>query len=148
VAKEGSDALLMGFGHALDLKKVPLDFLAKDFKVTVKELEASLTIMHDLGLIVRKRWVISVPNMEKYTDNWSKRRRDELQRNSVVPTEKLPKEESRVEQIRREESIPLFKKPFYNGMQIREQKGKLFCIPKNGGRWLEFVDKINKIEWK
>ncbi len=40
------------------------------------------------------------------------------------------------------------KKGYYNGMEIRQAQGKTWCIPPDGGTWLEFADSEDKIDWK
>jgi hypothetical protein len=40
------------------------------------------------------------------------------------------------------------KKPFYQGYEIREAQGRLWCLPKDDGEWLEFVGKESEITWK
>lgn len=40
-------------------------------------------------------------------------------------------------------------KPFFNGLEMRkDQRGKWWVIPKEGGQWLEFAGKENQIAWK
>jgi hypothetical protein len=39
-------------------------------------------------------------------------------------------------------------KPFFNGMEMRKAQRRWWCIPKEGGQWLEFAGKENQIEWK
>jgi|GEM_PF-1827831 len=39
-------------------------------------------------------------------------------------------------------------KPTYRGMQMRWSKGRIWCIPEDGGDWLEFADSEAKIIWK
>ena len=48
----------------------------------------------------------------------------------------------------REEKISSKKKPYYKGLEMRKQGNKWFCLPKDGGTWLEFNDKESTIEWK
>ena len=59
-------------------------------------------------------------------------------------------EEKRVEKKRREESSSFNKnkKPYYNGLSMVKKFGKWMVIPKDGGTWLDFNDKEDKIEWK
>ena len=107
--------------------------------------------MNNLSLIVFKKDEIGAPNMKKYTDNWSKRTTKKLHSNYGVATEQLPKEENRIDKNRKEESNSSFKNkklPNYNGMQMRKKGGKWYCIPKDGGEWLEFAGKEKEIEWK
>lgn len=40
------------------------------------------------------------------------------------------------------------KKPYYRDMRIIEKGRKKFCIPNDGGEWLEFCGKKSEIEWK
>jgi len=58
----------------------------------------------------------------------------------------------RLDKIRLDKkSISSFKgkKPFFRGMAMRkDNRGKWFCLPKNGDKWLEFAAKENEIEWK
>jgi len=39
-------------------------------------------------------------------------------------------------------------KPFYMGEEMRWSQGQWWVIPNDGGEWLEFADKENKIEWR
>lgn len=39
-------------------------------------------------------------------------------------------------------------KPFYGKDELRWKDGKWMVIPKEGGPWCEYVDKVEKIEWK
>ncbi len=39
-------------------------------------------------------------------------------------------------------------KPSFRGMDMRQQGGKWFCLPKDGGEWLEFAGKLSDIQWK
>jgi len=39
-------------------------------------------------------------------------------------------------------------KPYYNDLEVRDVKGKLWCIPKEGGQWLEFNGNKKDIIWK
>ena len=39
-------------------------------------------------------------------------------------------------------------KPFFRGMEMRRKGLKWFCLPKDGGDWLEFSAPENQIEWK
>lgn len=39
-------------------------------------------------------------------------------------------------------------KPTYRGMQMRWSKGQIWCIPEDGGDWLEFADSESKIIWQ
>ena len=144
VGKEGKN-------FELDTKKYPIEFLAKDFKTEKKPFEECLTFMNELGLIVLKKDKISLPKMKKYASNW-------IRRTSVGTTEGLQsndrattaKEEIRLDKIRKEEikGTSSFKRPYFNGMQMRKFKGKFFCIPKDGGKWLEFAGKEKDIIWK
>lgn len=66
-----------------------------------------------------------------------------------TPTE-FP-EKKRIDKIREEKKISHFLKPFFQSMPLRESDGKLWCVPKGDGKWLEFMDtneNINKIVWK
>lgn len=151
IAKEGKNC-------ALDIKKYPTDFLAKDFKTEKKVFDECLTFMSDLGLIVLKKDLICAPNMKKYASNWTKRKdrgtTEGRQRDDGVPT---AQEEKRREEIRKEEKregISSFeenkgtgKKPFFQGLEVRKSNGKLWVIPKGGGKWLEFAGKEKDIEW-
>ena len=38
-------------------------------------------------------------------------------------------------------------KPYYRGMRIVEKSGRKYCIPKDGGQWLEFAGKKEDINW-
>lgn len=38
--------------------------------------------------------------------------------------------------------------PTYDGMQMRFSKGRIWCIPKDGGSWLEFAGAEKDIVWK
>ena len=40
------------------------------------------------------------------------------------------------------------KKPTYRGMSMRKQGNKWFCLPLEGGQWLEFAAPESEIEWK
>jgi DNA-binding transcriptional ArsR family regulator len=40
------------------------------------------------------------------------------------------------------------KKPFYQGMEMRYSKNKWWCLPADGGAWLEFTGDIKDIEWR
>jgi len=40
------------------------------------------------------------------------------------------------------------KKPYYNDLEVRDVKGKLWCIPKEGGQWLEFNGNKKDIVYK
>jgi len=40
------------------------------------------------------------------------------------------------------------KRPYYEDMRIIERSGKKFCIPNDGGEWLEFAGKESDIIWK
>lgn len=57
-------------------------------------------------------------------------------------------DKNRLDKIRREKNIPSFKKPSYDGMNVVFSKGKLWCIPANGGQWLECMAKDSEIIWK
>lgn len=63
------------------------------------------------------------------------------------PAEGHREEKRRIDKIREEEKIPPSLKPYYNGMQLRESNGRLWCIPKGGGKWYEFVGKTKDITW-
>ncbi len=39
-------------------------------------------------------------------------------------------------------------KPFYWDMKMVIKDGKFYCIPKDGGKWMEFSEKESKIEWR
>ena len=39
-------------------------------------------------------------------------------------------------------------KPFYRGEEMRWSKDKWWVLPNDGGEWLEFADKEDKIEWR
>ena len=84
VAKEGEK-------HRLSLKKFPLDFLATAFGVEKKELEECLTFMNEIDLIKYKNAEINIPNMKKYTDNWSKRTTKQLPSGYKATTERIDK---------------------------------------------------------
>lgn len=146
VGKEGKK-------YALDTKKYPIEFFAKDFGVEKKVLEDCLTFMNDLGLVVFKSGIISLPNMKKYASNWDRRKSrattEQLRSNDGVTT---AQEEKRRDKIRKEEKrvFSSSKKPYYKrtGEEMRLSKGKWWVIPKNGGQWLEFADKESEIIFK
>ena len=39
-------------------------------------------------------------------------------------------------------------KPFYMGEEMRMKDGRWMVIPREGGPWCEYADKVEKIEWK
>ena len=39
------------------------------------------------------------------------------------------------------------RKPYYEGMEMRLKGGKWWCIPTDGGEWLEFAGKKKDINW-
>jgi Domain of unknown function (DUF4373) len=142
VAKEGQKCRLA-------LKKYPLEFLAYDFSLKKEVLDKHLTTMNELGLIVYKSTEIYVPKLKNYVSNWTKRTyRGTTEGLRSDYGETTAKEEKRIDKIRREQNISPFLKPYYDDMLIVEQKGELFCIPVNGGKWLRFVGKVNEIQWK
>ena len=52
---------------------------------------------------------------------------------------------------KKEEGFSLFKrkkKPFYNGMEMRNAQGKWWCIPQEGGQWLLFAGLEEDIIWQ
>lgn len=40
------------------------------------------------------------------------------------------------------------KKPFYEGEQMRQSRGKWWVLPDDGGEWLEYAGKESEIVWK
>jgi hypothetical protein len=140
VGKEGKN-------YQLDTKKYPFELLAKDFNISLDRLTKIYEKMGELTLMDKmklKKGILSFPNMRRYADEYTEKK----ERISRQGRESVGVEEKRLDKIRIEESIPSFKKPFYNGMPIRESKGKLWCIPKDGGEWLEFAGKNKDIKWQ
>jgi len=41
-----------------------------------------------------------------------------------------------------------FKKRYFRNMEMRQAQGKWWCIPKDGGDWLEFAGKLEQTELK
>jgi len=39
-------------------------------------------------------------------------------------------------------------KPYYRGNEMRKAQGKVWVLPKSGGRWLEFAGREQDIKWK
>jgi hypothetical protein len=87
-------------------------------------------------------------------DKWrtSGRQREEKERE-----EKLSEEKGMSPKLSDIPKIPLSfselkkrnagRKPIFCGLAVRESEGKLWCIPKGGGKWLSFEGKISAIEW-
>lgn len=111
VAKEGKN-------HRLDLKKFPIGFLASAMNVQESKISDCLTEMSNLSLITLKSDEIYVPNMKKYTDNWSKRTTKKLQSNYRVTTEQLPKDKNRIDKNRIEYIGDLKKSPTHELTQF------------------------------
>lgn len=66
IAKEGE-------GDTLNLDKYPLELLSKSLSTQRRLLDKWLTFSNFIKLIVLEKDKISVPNLEKYSDIWSKR---------------------------------------------------------------------------
>jgi hypothetical protein len=82
-----------------------------------------------------------------------KRYRERLRNDNANDNAMITSDKSRVDKIRKEESVSSFKtskkrKPFYKNDEMRQVKGKWFVLPKDGGEWLEFAGQQKDIEWK
>ena len=42
----------------------------------------------------------------------------------------------------------IIKKPYFRGMKVIDKGNKLFCVPQDGGEWLEFAGKKSELVWK
>jgi hypothetical protein len=135
VGKEGKKYQLL-------LQKYPLELLAVDFKIPLEKLQKILEKMGDLMLIDKnkfKKGIIYIPNMRRYADDYTDRGR----RYYVEKKDTLTLEEKRRDKNRKEE-----RQPFFNGLKMRKKDGKWFCIPKDGGEWLEFAGREKDIIYK
>lgn len=63
-----------GHNYALDTKKYPTEFLAKDFGIEKKVFDECLTFMNELGLITTKKDFIFCANMKKYADEYTEKK--------------------------------------------------------------------------
>ena len=137
IAKEGKK-------YRLSVKKYPIDTLSNDFHLKEDELKTILEYMGNIGLISQKslkQGILYVPNMKNYADEYTKKRR----RVSGHYPDNVRQEEIRLDKNRKEEK----RRGFFQNQPIRKDKnGKLWVIPKEGGKWLEFCGDLKNIVWK
>ncbi len=144
---------------------------------TVKKYRKKLLQRHWIRYVGKKRSGRTMQYVDEYeivdlwrlnTEYYSKTKaendsifKDEVEINSTKIENSSQKVESitpEEERIRKKDKEDAFLKkyggraknyqPFYRGEEMRMKDGKWWVIPKEGGSWCEYNDKIEKIEWK
>ena len=137
-------------------KKYLISLFKKHFQ-NDSELECILQKMAEVNLI-SKKWLnkgtLAIPKMRDYAGNWQRRPQSNYRDTTEQLQIKKKIEENRIEEKRREEkrkegnSPPPKNKPYFRGMEMRKKDGKLWVIPKEGGKWLEFDGDSKDITYK
>ena len=65
-----------------------------------------------------------------------------------IKRSRIEEEENRIEEEKKNVSSSKKLKRYYDGYEVREVQGKLWCVPADGGEWLEFAGKIKDIKLK
>jgi len=105
-----------------------------------EQLDEYLDSLAEKKLISRKalsNGTLYIPKMQEYADEYTRK----LLTNSRHTPDKLPLEENRIEENRKEK-----KRLFFNNLPIRKKDGKLWVIQKDGGPWKEYVGNIKDLE--
>ncbi len=97
-------------------------------------------------LVHRDEWnAINDKNLKKFSDAFKRdfTRLKEMLHQSIGETSNKG---VKSKELNRKESAS--KKRYFRGMEMRFAQNKWWCIPDDGGSWLEFAGQESEIEWK
>jgi hypothetical protein len=122
-----------------------------EFWGIIKKVRVGKTVNNRYFLIDKKYWLpINEYNLKKYSEICNIEITRLLHRFQLSAKQTSNSKELNIKDAK--ERSALFSKklrPYFRGMAMRKDNlGKWWCIPKDGGRWLSFVGKESEIEWK
>lgn len=140
-----------GVNYSVKKEKDWLITLTELGKTGQEEVKKMLDFFAEINAIDRralKRGILRVKQMSEYSDDYSKRvRRVSEQTTDNVRQDKITLHNTTKEEIK-DFSFKDYKRPYFNGIQMRKKGNKWYCIPNGGGEWLEFVGNEKDIIYK
>lgn len=146
-------------GKDIEIKKgqfiTGIDKALKEVPTSRQSYRTAITYLKSTGRITVKSTnkfsIYTIVNWEKYQSDkeklTGKLTNEQQATNMPLTTYKNIKNDKNNKEIS-EFSFKSYKRPTYNGMQMRKKGDKWFCIPKDGGEWLIFAGKKKDIKWE
>ena len=132
-----------GNNFRVSAEKEWFSYLEKNSGIERKKIKTILQAFADTNLVDKKalnKGELYLPKLQERVDEYT----DKVGRKSRQSPDIVGKEEKRTDKKRRDTSFS--KKMFYKGLEVRKAQGKLWVLPPDGGKWLEFAGKEEEIE--
>jgi len=123
--------------------------MAEELKISIKQVGRSIKILEEQNIIKKIRIAKKLNNRYLLLDKseWTNSPiTKDHQSNHIRTNSPIYSKDTQLNYTNKKEDKKL--RPYFRGMQMRKKNEKWYCIPKDGGDWLEFAGKKEDIQWE